>query len=115
MVQRLESCPLIRTEDIDKSWEVVGSVVADIFVATTLSRRHVKINNFGIDILSKFEGCYEGANVLESGTTHKLRGWIFQESVVNLRELLSLIFNSSYFGDFRHLISTSFSHLLFTV
>ena len=115
VVQRLESWPLIRTEDIDKSWDVVGSMVAYILIATALSRRHVEINNFCVDVLSKFECCNKRTNILESSTTHKLGGRVLQESIVNLRQLFSLIFYSSHFGNFSHLVSTCFSHLLFAV
>ena len=72
MVQGLEARPLVGSEYKDKSWEIEGGVIAYILVAAALSRRHVKINDLGIDVLSVLEGCDERTDILEGCSADQL-------------------------------------------
>lgn len=85
VIQRLESCPFVWSEDEYKGWEVETSMVTHIFVLTGFRGVNVEIDDFVINIRSFFESANEWPNILKSSTSHQLRSWIFEESIVNLR------------------------------
>ena len=56
-----------------------------------------------VDFLHILESSYEGTNVLESCASHNFRGWVFQEPIIDICELLALFIkrtNCSYFSDY---------------
>ena len=90
-------------------------MVAHVFVLARLTCIYVEVHNLRVDILSVLERANEGTNVLKSSASHELRSWVFQESVVNSGELVSLLLNLGNFGNFSNLVSTRFSDALFLV
>jgi|TARA_B110000305_G_C19432815_1_gene637167 hypothetical protein len=90
----LESRPLISSKHEDKSWEIERCVEADILVVAGLTGVDIEVNNLLVnlsDVFTLFECSNKGSDVLESSASDKFGGFVLQEPVVYVRELVCLI------------------------
>jgi len=115
MIEWLKFSPVFWSKDKYKSWEIVWSMIAHVFIAATFSGRYVEINNLRIDVLSSFESSDEWTDILEGRSSDELRCWILQKSVVYLGKLFSLLFNTGYLSNLSNLVGTGLTNLLFWI
>jgi hypothetical protein len=85
-----EFVPLLLAQGINEGREIERRIVTHILVRRVVSRLNVEIDNPLVNILHILEGSDEGTNVLESCASHNFRGWVFQEPIVDICQLLAL-------------------------
>lgn len=115
LLERLTECLPVIGVRIDERREVESWVVENVFVGGGVGGGKEEIGDFVVDALVVLDLDYELADALVGSSPDQLGGFVLDEWVVELPQVLLLVDIGRHFGEQCNLFGTGLSHQIFFV